>query len=468
MTSRPLPRQGTDDGVSSVLGAVLVFGLLVITLVTVQVNFVPVWQEDREARHMDAVVDQLRLLKADLDRQANNATAGQVSAPLTLSTSGGFRFFQSAGTGGDAQFNPSASGSGATLASPRLRLIQRGGVELYALNEVWTAIPVSGTGVVTDLTRVDHLRIRVTDPNQETHGDSATLTVRDANNNYAGKAIVTYLRSSSERSVQTEIFSAASTTSPITLQRESYFHQVDPPYIYSNLLDDELLFGQVLSAAAKPMKFEFVQNDLNADYTVAYTAASGGTVGSGGVVVNSFTETTSSGRMVYTSNNQFFPAQDFILEHGGIVLDQPDGSAVVVPPSFALARSGAQAVLDWTLPALDGDASGLGGARAATVVARPTSQAEFEGVAAQLTVVLPTEYGDAWEAFFENLFAAAGFSTDATLPPPTNPEAVVQQIANGVQITVYGPVSNPGDTITEDVVLHYRHAIIDLDLRPSG
>ena len=134
-----------ERAISNVLGAILVFGLLVMTLVTIQVKFVPVWDEEREARHVETVIDQLSLFKADAERLATNVTSGSVTDPLTISAQGGFSFFQGATLGGSAEFEPSASGAGIVITSPELRILQSNGQPLYALGEEWTAIPSSGT-----------------------------------------------------------------------------------------------------------------------------------------------------------------------------------------------------------------------------------------------------------------------------------------------------------------------------------
>lgn len=455
---------GTDEAaVSNVLGAILVFGLLVLALVMVQVRFVPVWDEDREARHVEAVIDQMSLFKADAERLATNATGGTVSTPLTVSPSGGFTFFQGSGRlGGEAAFTPSPSGAGITLSAPLLRITERGGSPLHALGETWITIPASGS--LTDVAAVAHLRVRVPDPNSETNGDTATLALLDAGGAYAGKAVLTFLRDASERSIQTEIFSAASATSPITVQRESYFHQVDPDYVYVNLLDDELLFDQVLAAAEGPFTLQLTRSGLNADYTAAYTAGSGGTGGSpGGLVVPNYASTMPSGALSFDARNQRLPQQTFILEHGAILVVQPDGAAMLVPPTLSVTGTASQVVLDWVVPGLQGPSASLSGLRAATLTASaPGARTDIEGIAARLEIQIPTQQPAVWATHLDERLRQGGLSPDG----PT-PQFTLVQSTGALTMILFGPASAPTD-VAEDVVLRYRQATLDLSILPAG
>lgn len=454
-----------EQGISNVLGAILVFGLLVMTLVTIQVRFVPVWDEEREAKHVDTVIQQLSLFKADAERLATNATGGSVTDPVTVSPEGGFRFFHPASLGGELTFEPSASDLGIVLESPQLRITQRDGVALYALSENWVAI--TSTGAEEDITDVNHLRVRLVEPNDEDGGDFASLTVTDASGDYAGKAVITILTDPSERSVQTEIFSASSSTVPITVQRESYFQQVDPEFVYVNLLDDELLFGQVLAAADEPFDLALESDaptDLDADYTVAYIDSEGGSGGSeGGVVVPDYNNTLASGVLSFATRNQRLPEQTFVMEHGAILAVQSDGAVVMVPPAFDVAASSDQVILDWVVPGLAGSDTGMSGIRSASLLASSAgAKTSIEALGALVNVTLPTSYPDAWADFFDERMSSAGLSDSGAQPQYT-----VSVAADSVTLRVFGTVTDPDDD-TEDVFLRYQQATISIELRPTG
>ena len=182
-------RQRRDEAaVSTVLGAVLVFGLLVLTLVTIQVKFVPVWDRDREADLMETVSQQMATLKSDADRQADNRTSVPVTDPLTLGTGGGFGFFRGTELPGALRYEPPAAGGGFTVTASQANLLARNGRSIYAGTETWTQIAGDSVDAVGE---VDHLRLRVETPAAWDTGDSVTLTVTDFNGAYAGKFVLT-------------------------------------------------------------------------------------------------------------------------------------------------------------------------------------------------------------------------------------------------------------------------------------
>ena len=74
--------------------------------------------------------------------------------------------------------------------------------------------------------RVDHLRIRVDmDPGNYDDGDSVTLSVLDADGDFAGKAVVAFQQFPSENVLETTIYNSANVS--ISSDIESFFQQVN-------------------------------------------------------------------------------------------------------------------------------------------------------------------------------------------------------------------------------------------------
>ena len=73
-----------DDAVSTVLGGILFFALIIMFLIVIRTTFAPVWQEEDEAKHMSAVQGQFAALAGAADSQASNATSQAVGLPVTL------------------------------------------------------------------------------------------------------------------------------------------------------------------------------------------------------------------------------------------------------------------------------------------------------------------------------------------------------------------------------------------------
>jgi hypothetical protein len=79
----------SQSAVSNVVGGILFFALVVTLFIVIRVNFVPVWEAEREADHMETVQGQFAQIKADVDRMVANRTQAGVSDPITLSRTTG-------------------------------------------------------------------------------------------------------------------------------------------------------------------------------------------------------------------------------------------------------------------------------------------------------------------------------------------------------------------------------------------
>ncbi len=455
-------RLGPDRaGVSNVLGAILLFGIFIMTLVTIQVEFVPRWEEDREARHMDQVADQLAQFTSDLNRMAANQTRTAITDPLTLQPSGGFRFLQ-AGSGlpNELAFDPPVAGQGVNVTSPQLRILARDGEEFFGLNETWEAI-VSGD-TVDNVTQVRHLRIRVDMiPGDYNDGDSATLSAFDRNGIFAGKAVVTFRDFPSEQALAIQVFNRQN--QEISSGIEAFFQQTVVDYFYIDLLDGELLFDQVLAAAESPIDLTLARNGLDAAYTIVYnTIGAGGptTVGNAGILVPNYSSTLASGSLAVEAENQHFPPQTFVIEHGAVILEQAEGTVMRVPPAFRVTGGATQVQLIWTMPGLTGDRQSLGGSEAASLIATPAGgQAHTEAFAARVALRIPTGHPAAWSAWLDDQFRLAGLASAVG-------QYSLSSGADFVLLTVYGPVSDPNST-TEDVYLNFQQAPIRIEARAS-
>lgn len=483
MTRRP----ADDAAVSNVLGAVLMFGLLVLTLTVIQVKFVPVWSEDREARHMQALADDLRQLKSDLDRQAGNDTATPITANLPLSTGGGFRFFQPpANLGSTAAFSPSPSGIGLVASSTKpVQVLRRDGLDLFATGNSWDP-QLEGSSDIYDVTNVQHLRERIDLCQGVTSGGSCPdsyIGGPNANDYDANDLVTLYIFSSTDdvnplcRIVTTTSLNSGEYTFTVHLYDasgnevssdfESLFQQVTQDYLYFDLLDSSLFLEPVLATGQAPFHFRLVESGLNADYQVVYTdAATGALGGSAGILqAAGFSQTTASGRLELQSNNQHYEDQTYVLEHGAVILEQPQGSAMVAPPAIGAAMGAEQGAFTWTVAGLAGGGLERGGDRV-EAVATPTGDAdEIWVLAPQATITIPTTRGEAWATYLGDLLFDAGWSA-GTYTITTN--------AASVQVLLEGPVANDVSCTNAnqancvyDVSLRLRVSTINLALAPG-
>jgi hypothetical protein len=453
-------RRPDDPGVSTVLGAVLMFGLLIVTLITIQFRFVPIWEQDRQASHMEDLAGQMRLLKSDLDRQSANDTSGPLSDSFQLRKEGGFRFFQGSPSNAQMAFVPAPNGTGITIttcpsgAGCAVHLVSRGGQPIFGLTDAWTTFT---TATIANVASVQNLRVRVdlTPPSSYAHGDNATLTIYGAANSVQplGRAVFTFLDFSSEQALQVQIFDAAG--KEVSSDIEAFFQQTVIDWLYFDLLRPELLLPQVLATGQPPYRFELAQDNLLAQYQIAYVDSTQGPIGgAAGVALPTFTTTIASGRLDLTASNPDFVDQTYTLEHGGVVLSQGNGSVVSAPPAFQAVASPSVVSLTWTVPALTGQASNRVEAAAAAIIT-PTGAVDDPWLlASRITFTLPTPHGAGWCTYFDTLLSDAGLSR-------ASGQYTVTVTSAQCSITIYGPVSSPTST-TEDISLHLRASTINL------
>jgi hypothetical protein len=230
-------------------------------------------------------------------------------------------------------------------------------------------------------------------------------------------------------------------------------------YFYVNLLDPNLLFRTVLSATQTPFDLSLVRTGLAADYTIAATTLSSGQTGSGGLVIPSYALEVPAGKLSLEAHNAQFPSQTFVLENGALIVEQPDGVAMRVPPALRVSATNLQASLAWTLPALSGDPANLAGSASAAAVLTPTgARNDILGMAGAVTLRIPTAYPAVWQTFLDDQLRGAGLSSlsgQYTLTPA----------ADSVTLTLTGPSSGSG---VEDVVLSLQQSTVRLDVRPTG
>lgn len=459
-----------EAGVSNVLGAILMFGLLVLTLAIIQARFVPVWTEDREARQMQILADDLRQLKSDLDRQAGNDTATPVTDSLPLRNEGGFQFFQQANLGATAAFVPSATGSGfrASTADP-VQILRRNGQDLFAAGNLWDP-QLDGTTDITDVLTIEHLRERIdlyedatTDsyiggPNTNDYdsADSVTLQIFASTDDVTPVAtMVTTTRvDSGEYTFTIHLYNAAG--EEVSSDSEALFQQVNLSYLYFDLMDSSLFLEPLLATAQPPFRLHLVESGLVADYQVVYSdVAGGGFNGAAGILDNSgYSNVEASGRLEIDARNQRFVDQTYVLEHGALVLDQGGDAAIIVPPNLGIGAGAAEWTLDWTLAGLQGDSITRTGERI-SAIASPTHDSEDVWLLARtLTLTLPTEHAEAWKAYLEDSFADVGWASA---------RYVVTATSSSVVVDLQGPFV---DT-SYDISLRLRISQIDLQLAPG-
>lgn len=465
MTAKRVPNGARDEaGLASVLGAILLFGLLVSTMVTVQVQYVPVWDHDREGRLMDALAGQLVQVKDGLEKQVGNRSIGAASTALLLAPGGGFTFFTGSTQPGTVAFVPTPAGSGLEVESNRLTVLHQDGRDLFVLSEDWR--PLANGQTVSGIDSVDHLRVRLIKPESLTNKQALQLVVRDADSAIVGRLAVTNQDQGAEYALLIQTYAGAQTSTPMTERLQSWKKTLDGDRFYVDALEPALGLDAVLRTAKEPLSLQWtLTNNLQgAEAALVYTSAAAGRIGAAGVVVQDYSHLVDGGRLVATRENQRFPAQTYTMEYGAIIVDQPEGSAMLTPPTFSVRTASGQTTVTWTVPELVGSSGSVGGTRAAQVASTPLGpRMSLQASAPRLTFTIDTEHSQVWTAYWDTVLQDAGLRSTGS-----QPQYRVVAAGHFARLEIFGLTPNPADTTVNDLFLDYQEATLSLALLPTG
>ncbi len=459
---------GGPDAVTAILGAILVVALLVGLLVTVRVAWVPVWEADAEASHMFEVSQQLAAFKAQLDRQAGNATqVGEVSSEILLGQTRTSLFAQNR-LPGTLRFTDTAGAtSGINITSDEMTVIITNGTLVPIADNLWTEIPI--TTEVNNVSQIAALRIRTDTLANATDGDTVTITLRDeASGSFQGSFTVLIERDPPDVIIWLETRNKHNDL----LQRYPLaFKESALPtgHYFVNAMDFNYVFDQVLAAAAKPMHMTLsysdsvaTQNDpaWPADYSVAYFKSDGGgsgvLAGSGGALEAPFARSFSGGTLSYIARNSYFVPQTYVVENGAIVLDQGTGAAFHVPPNLNVIEVAGVTRVSLTIPNLAGDEATVAGPRSATLFSAPRASTSLSGLSTDVNLTIGTAYPDLWLDVLRKELESAGLSSAGA-----QPQFRLSATGDTVTVTVYGTDSDPASTVN-DINLELTQANLQL------
>jgi hypothetical protein len=226
-------------------------------------------------------------------------------------------------------------------------------------------------------------------------------------------------------------------------------------------LDPTLSFRDLIASAGSNFNLTLTPSGTlsNNQYVIAATQlVTGGTatIGSSGLT-QAYSAILSSGALVFTANNERLPDQRFVLEHGAVLLIQDDGVTMRVPPTFHVTQSANQTRVTWTVPGLTGDTTSVSATQQASLTLEPANvRASVSGLAANLTIDLPTNYPAAWKTWLDHEFLLAGMvnGTHYTTTISSN---------TTLHIVIVGPQAG-----TQDVYAVLQLATVQLTARSSG
>jgi len=445
-----------DDAVTVVVATILLAGIMLATLVSIRLYYVPVWEQDAEAAHLREVGNQIVSINSDIDRLVSNRSLGAVSNAVSLGRDSSSIFSTSLPTGGELAFN--GTDKGFSLASNQITFVTENGTNLAGLNETW--VPVSGSSTIDSVAQVQSFRLRVDvidDPGAKDHND-LSVELTDRSGIFAGNFTVSVVKDSPDFDI---IITTHDASGGILISQGPAYHLSNPisPY-WVDLMAPEWRFDKVLLAAATPIQVQLVEAGLTGNYAITYLQDTGsGSVlvgGTSGRVVTPYSATQPGGTMRFRSNNAFFLDQEYALENGAVILKQADGAVFKVRPGFTASLSGNQVGLDISLATLTGDSNSHGAEDTAVVYTTPLAHTDFLALAPRFTLNVTTEFPSLWSQAFSDRLAAAGLSSSLG-------QFTVASGSSWASVTVYGVITAPGST-TNDLTIKYHQAVVQVDL----
>lgn len=414
-----------EDAVSTVIGALLVVALAATLFAHVQLEHVPVWEARAEERHGDAVQARLADLRASL--VSGDGTSAEAGVAIPLRPASGIM-----GPGNPTSDRVSFD-QGVSFSLNLSRFVDPNATSTETPS-TWSEDWVQGSDPIEDVEEVYNFRLRI----EEVGGNSpghVRVVAKDASDRYVGNFTVRQEPDPPQSHVFIETTDGNEVVhydNPVAL----HLNKKISPY-WVDVMDSEYRYDGILANAAKPLTFEIQENVLRAEYTISYseTTATGETkvVGGTGEPVD-VDILHAGGRIEHQVERSHLVRQQWVLEHGALILRQPDGAMFQVPPRLDLRERAGVFHLSGVLPMLEGETTGIGGAPSAQLDARPIAGQVWHGMTARLVLNITTAFPGLWTDFLaRELHEAGAPAANHTLTSGTD----------WVRLEVGGPSADP-------------------------
>lgn len=471
------------DAVTSVVGAILVAGLIVTVLVTINTDYVPVWEEKEESALMKQVVNQLSDVRSGVHRQTENVTAAPVTTLIPLSGDRG-GVFDSPKLPNHVRYEPAPVS--VNISSKRVLILSANGTSTVedGPDETWQGV---GTTPVEDIVEVRSLRLRLDEVDISYHRERAWLNFSHKGDKREplGTFQVRVEENHPDFAVWYKVICHVCSGGSEVLynQSDTYFGVDEYSPYWIDLLNPEYRFDRILDVADPTMRMtlEFQHlpsnccggdGDLTGEYAITYVKQTeNGTVLSGGsgVAKTNYTRIFGDremaggrldpGRLIYEARNKFVPDQTYILEHGALIVDQPEGTAFVSRPAFHTDLIGKQLKVSFLLPSAVGQRGSLSGQVGPQVETAPMVNEHLVSGTSNLDINLTTDHPRIWKRFFTEELVDTGLV-------PTVHFNITSNASDGwVRLDLRGFREPALDSEALDITLRFHQATIRVDLQ---
>lgn len=460
----------TDRGVTTVIGTVIVVGIVVGAITLFQLTIVPNMAEEAEANHAQTTGRGMAEASADVLQQLRRTSEGPLSSTVPLARPS--QLFVPDGGSASLGFTP-ASGNTTEIASPSFKIVEEDGQPVLSGADTggqWRS--VDGGETITQIDEMLGLRVKLTDPSPS-DGDRLVIEATDAEGDYAGELRITTHINNPDLDLVVAVLEPPAPGQVVFHNHVISIHQQrwDSDF-WLNALDELYGFDRMLADAEQPFTLSLREEGLTADFKAAYSQQTGTdltTLEGAGRIVPDYERGFRSGDITHETQNEHYVDQTLRLENGALLREQTEGSAFVVDPPIHVEANAEAAKLSIDVPQLRGDGSEVSGDETGIVRTQTVERGTFEGTAGQLTLTLATESPDRWQAFLDDELSQAGLTSTGC--PPTSPDSGCQyelsSTSETVRLTLHGPHASDTDPSDpeRDLVLSLQHGRIATEVQ---
>lgn len=388
---RPNRFRRDENGVSVIVSAVLVLGLLVVISATYTSTILPARVAQKEALHLQGVDESFGRIASALG--SDQHTSLRFSTVLPLGTKLESMFVPTSSTA-DLFVYQSEFFQRVTCTNPKLLILG----QAPAPGATFAGAPITKTNVGW----VDLMRIKLT--HYEFPSGQDTITVEAVRN---GKAMATFktVMDGQFNSLRVVVTDADGRVSVDQLV-ETGLPSPLPGYLI-DVMDPLYGFSGLVAGLPQPWTLNFKSTTGKAGMFALYRQPSGAAslIGIGATIASPWVETSSSDALVFDAKPTKFTHQTYALEGGAFILQQPAGA--VLRSGSVAAADGASRWLSLTGLTLDGSGSRSGS---------DTVQVEFNREPVGRKIVecdnprwnATTHYPEAWASGWHRVAGSSG------------------------------------------------------------
>lgn len=400
-----------EEGVSAVVGAVLILALFVSAMTVYTVTTLPEWKADREQAHQAAVRADLGGLKADIEALAARRDPGPVTASIPLEVpkvpllqslpARGSVSTRTDGFAASFTFSGStrvffADGEPAAAPSSAVPLCAGACVERFDAFVLGIDMGASGTGTIATVTFADQA------------GSSLTATVSHvaSGGTCTGEVRLTVALPGTA-TVATPLLCTGAAT--VDLGTPSTPYRVD-------LLQPSHGIAARLARLQPALTVTLAAPQATLSHATAYEDTAGIVRVTGAGATQAPVGPLAGGRIAYDPSYQAYPDQRLVLEAGALFADGGGAAqATVLGPPLTLRTDAAngRAYLDWTLVAFGGEAASVSGAKDAALAVRYVGQQDVLFTTGAMTVTLTSDLAAGWYDLLGQAILLAGATQGA-------------------------------------------------------